>query len=791
MNTRNHLAAPLLALSLAAATAAWAQTIGKPPEQLGKVSFANSCAPAVRATFERAVALMHSFWFQESERTFREVLKRDPSCAIATWGIATMLMGNPTGAGSSPQNVQRAQEAIEHGRAIGAKTERERFYIEAIAEYYDRFGDRPQSARIKSLADAFAVVAKRFPDDDEAQTFYAIYLIASQQKTDKTLAATLKAAEILETQFAKHPEHPGVAHYLIHSYDYPSIAEKGLKAAKRYAEIAPSVAHGQHMPSHIFNQLGMWQESVAANRRAAAVARTGKDPDQELHAMEYMTYAYMQLARDRNANLLVEEAQRVTGADRHRASAALALATIPARYAVERGMWKDAARLELHPSKILYADAMTYFARALGAARSGDTAAAGKDVQELGRIVEVLKAAKNDYWAAEVEVQRLGAAAWTAYATGNRDEALALMRAAAAMEDKSEALGPGRIVPARELLGEMLLESGRAGEALPEFERSQGHDPNRFRSLYGAGRAAAQSGTRDKARYYFSRLIDMAGSGDLRPEMDRARQYLASSWIGVGATETQTAYAQQANDPRVADLVRTGKLRVGLGLGSPSGAVKNPATGELHGPALDLGRALAARIGVDFVAVEYPRPGAVLEGAQTNAWDVAFLVIDPERAKQGDFAPPHTQTDFTYLVPAGSSIYKVADADQPGIRIAVPRGDGVDLNLTRLLKKAELVRTDTLPAAVELLRTGGAHARAGPRPVLLAESVKLPGSRVLADGFAVSSSAALVPKGHAGRLAYVSEFIEEAKASGLVKKIIEDAGLRGVQVAPARKPSPQ
>ena len=261
--------------------------------------------------------------------------------------------------------------------------------------------------------------------------------------------------------------------------------------------------------------------------------------------------------------------------------------------------------------------------------------------------------------------------------------------------------------------------------------------------------------------------------------------------IDVGATETQTAYAQQSKDPRVADLVRTGKLRVGIGLGSPSGAMKNPATGELRGLAVDLGRALATRIGVDFVAVEYPRPGAILEGVQTNAWDVAFLVVDPERAKEVDFAPPHTQSDFTYLVPAGSSIHKVADADQPGIRIAVPRGDGVDLRLTRLLKKAELVRTDTLSAAVELVRTGGAHARAGPRQAVLTESVKLPGSRVLADGFAVISSAALVPKGHAGRLAYVSEFIEEAKASGLVKKIIEDAGLRGVQVAPARKPSSQ
>ena len=529
MKARNYVAAPLLALSLAAATAVWAQTIGKPPEQLGKVSFANSCAPAVQATFERGVALMHSFWFQESERTFREVLGRDPNCAIATWGIATMLMGNPFGAGPPPQRLKQAQEAIESGRAIGAKTERERFYIEAIGEYYERFGDRPHGVRMNSLANAFEVVAKRFPDDDEAQTFHAIYLIATQQKTDKTYAATLKAAGILEAQFVKHPDHPGVAHYLIHSYDYPPIAEKGLRAAKRYAEIAPSVAHGLHMPSHIFTRVGAWQESAATNRRAVAAARAGKDPDQELHAMEYMMYAYLQLGRDRDASLVVGEAQRVTGADRYRQSAALALATIPARYAIERAMWKDAARLELHQSKFLNADAMTYFARALGAARSGDTAAAARDVKELARIVGSLKAAKDDYWATEVELQRLGAAAWTTYATGSRDEALTLMRAAADMEDKSEALGPGRILPARELLGEMLLEIGRSGEALAEFERSQVQEPNRFRSLYGAGQAAVQSGARDKARYYFSRLINMVASGDIRPEMEKARRYLTSN----------------------------------------------------------------------------------------------------------------------------------------------------------------------------------------------------------------------------------------------------------------------
>lgn len=255
-------------------------------------------------------------------------------------------------------------------------------------------------------------------------------------------------------------------------------------------------------------------------------------------------------------------------------------------------------------------------------------------------------------------------------------------------------------------------------------------------------------------------------------------------WIGVAGAPA--AHAQATKDPRVADLVQTGKLRVGLGLGTPALAIKNPATGELRGPAVDLGRALAARIGVAFVAVEYPRPGAVLDGVKTDAWDVTFLVVDPERAKQADFAPPHMQSDFTYLVAAGSSIQKAADADQPEVRIAVPRGDASDLLLTRLLKKAELVRADSISAAAEQLRTGAVQAQAAPRPVLFSELAKLPGYRILDDGFAVISFAAMVPKGRTGRLAFVSEFIEEAKTSGLVKRAIESAGLQGVQVAPAR-----
>src|SRR5215470_7754335 len=444
----------------------------KAPEKLGKVSFPTSCDPKVQARFERAVALLHSFSWQEGEKAFREVLEADPNCSIATWGIASILIGNTFGVGPTPEEAQKAKEAIARGRAIGPKTERERFYIEAVAEYYDQFNRRSHGARMKSLANAFEIVAKRFSDDDEAQIFYAIYLTATQSPTDKNFVAALKAAQILEAQFVKHPDHPGVAHYLIHAYDYPPIAGKGLNAAKRYAEIAPSAPHALHMPSHIFTRVGAWQESVATNRRSAAVSLVEKEPGQGLHAMDYMVYADLQLARDKDASSVLQQARGLTGINANNSASVYALAAIPARILVERGLWKDAMQLEPRPNKFLYTEAITYFARALGAACSGDAAAADKEVQELARIVDALKAAKDNYWATEVEVQRLSAAAWSAHAKGSDDEALTLMRSAADMEDKSEkaAVTPGRLVPARELFGEMLLEMNQPAEALEAFE---------------------------------------------------------------------------------------------------------------------------------------------------------------------------------------------------------------------------------------------------------------------------------------------------------------------------------
>jgi hypothetical protein len=520
---RTAVAIAITALTLSAARA-------ETGEKLGTVSFANSCSAAVQPQLQRSVALLHSFWWSEGDKSFREVLAQDPSCAIATWGIAALAIGNPYATGATPEGAKRAQEAIDQGRAIGAKTERERGYIEAVAAYYDHFAERPHAARLRAMADAFEALAKQYPEDDETQIFSAIYLVSTQPPADKTFARAMQGAAILEAQFQKHRDHPGVAHYLIHAYDYPPIADKGLTAAMCYADIAPSAPHALHMPSHIFTRVGLWQESATTNRRASAAATGEAERSDRLHALDYLVYASLQLARDKDAVAGAEEARQVTGAGATALASVYARAAIPARQAIERGLWQEAAKLDdPDKSNFPFTEAMRYFGRALGAARSGNPAAAEKDLDQLRQVGETLKTAKNDYWATEVEVQRLGIEAWIAFAKGQRDQALATMRSAADIEDKSEKhpVSPGRLIPARELLGDMLLESARPAEALTEYEASQIRDPKRFRGYWGAGQAAAQAGNKEKAQFYFRHLVELAGAGDPRPETGKAREYLA------------------------------------------------------------------------------------------------------------------------------------------------------------------------------------------------------------------------------------------------------------------------
>jgi tetratricopeptide (TPR) repeat protein len=518
----------VLLISLALCTPGF----GQPKEQLGTVDFQNSCSPAVQESFLRGVAMLHSFRYFETERTFRAVLVQDPSCAIATWGIAAILMSNPlTGTGTSAQWAERAQAAIEQGRKIGASTQRERDYIEAVASYFEDWANRSERTRLLARDRAFEALAARYPGDDEAQIFYALYHAGTQSLADQTYGSYLTAAAVLEKQFAKHPNHPGVAHYLIHSYDAPPIAQKGLPAARLYASIAPAAPHALHMPSHIFTRVGAWTDSVATNERAVVAAKQDKEYDEQVHAMDYLVYAYLQLARDNDARRVTEESAQVTGFNAARLGGPYGQAASPARYAIERNDWRGAMTLEPRPSKHPFTLALTHFARGLGAARSGDPAFAEKEVQELGRLRDALKAAKNEYWVTEVEVSRLDVAAWTALMQGKSEEALGLMRNAADIEDKNEKhiATPGRILPARELLGQMLLQLKRPADALREFEASQTREPDRFRGLYGAAQAAAESGDKAKAKRYFARLVEIAGRGTARPELVQARAFLAAN----------------------------------------------------------------------------------------------------------------------------------------------------------------------------------------------------------------------------------------------------------------------
>jgi tetratricopeptide (TPR) repeat protein len=529
MRTRNAVLCTVVLLL--GAGIAYAHDEDEAKGKLGKIQFPNSCSPGVQAEFERGVAMLHSFWYSAAEQTFREVLAKDPTCAIADWGVAAILMSNPlAGAGASPKGAEQAQAAIEQGRKIGAKTQRERDYIEAVAAYYQDWANRSERSRQEARSKAFEALAARYPDDDEAQIFSALYLAGTQSQADQSYAAYRKAAAILEKQFAKHPDHPGVAHYLIHSYDAPPIANQGLNAARLYAGIAPAAPHALHMPSHIFTRVGAWEESAATNRRSFETAIKGNEPDEAYHASDYAVYAYLQLARDVAALGVMEEAMKVKGTTPGRPTAPYAAAAMRARYVLERGDWRGAMRLEPQGGKIPFTEAITWFARALGAARAGDVAAAEQSAAQLAVQHKALEDAKNTYWATEVEVQRLAAAGWIALARKDTDNALKLMRAAADIEDKNEKhiVTPGRVVPARELLGDMLLEVGQPALALREYEASQEREPNRFRGFYGAARAAEAAGDRAKAAAYYAKLMALAKNADSqRPELARAKDYVA------------------------------------------------------------------------------------------------------------------------------------------------------------------------------------------------------------------------------------------------------------------------
>lgn len=510
------------------------------PERLGRVHFATSCSPAVTADFDRAVALLHSFSFSTAKQAFEGVLAKDPSCAMAYWGIAMTHWQNPF-AGMRPASALAAgNAAAERAQATGKSTPRERDYIAAVSGLYKSYATVDQRTRVLAYERAMEHVYRTYPDDREAAAFYALAVNQTALASDKTYAQQLKAAAILEKLFAEQPEHPGLAHYIIHAFDHPPLAPRALEAARRYAKIAPSAPHALHMPSHTFTRVGAWQDSVESNIASAGAAARDGLFGEALHAMDYEVYAYLQLGQDAAAKRLVDEAPRVLarldvnamGGAAPGFAGLYAAAAIPARYAMERGAWKEAAALSTTSTSYPWVDAVRRFARAVGAARSGNVGAARADVAELKSLTDKLVAMKDADWAERTRIQHEIASAWVTFAEGRQNEALDQLRQAAEAEDATDksAISPGPLAPARELLGEMLLAMNRPADALKEFDATLKKEPNRFRATYHAAKSASLAGNTARAREHYRHLVEICRQGDApgRAELEEARKFKAN-----------------------------------------------------------------------------------------------------------------------------------------------------------------------------------------------------------------------------------------------------------------------
>ena len=500
---------------------------------LGSVNFPTSCAPSVQPDFNRGVALLHSFWYKKSEETFAAIAEADPSCGMAEWGIAMsryhQIWDPPT-----PSDLQAAWAALQTAKSAGAKTQRERDYIAAIEIFYKEADKRPHASRALDYEKAMQQIYERYPQDHEAAVFYALAIRADAPVADKTYANQKKASAILEKLFVEHPEHPGLAHYIIHCDDYAALASLALDAARRYAKIAPDAPHALHMPSHIFTRLGLWQESIDSNLASAAAARKNGLVGDELHAMDYLAYAYLQTGQDPEALNVLASLPNVQTGDSAFFTALYATAVIPSRLAIERHRWSDAAALTLPANtfpggQYSWTEGDLYFARALGIARNGNVEAARNAVQQMTSLRDRLLDQHNKYSADQIDIQRETVTAWISFAEGNQDEALRRMRSAADHEDATDKLPvtPGAIVPARELLGEMLLETKQPAAALEAFELGLKFAPERFNSHYGAAHAAQLNGDRQKASAYYSKLLANCprSSADL-PELREAKLFL-------------------------------------------------------------------------------------------------------------------------------------------------------------------------------------------------------------------------------------------------------------------------
>ncbi|MFT4585627.1 MAG: hypothetical protein ACI915_004025 [Gammaproteobacteria bacterium] len=534
-----HLSTAALILLLCGIALAHESNDGELPAQLGEaalgsVDFANSCSTSVKPLFNQGIALLHSFWFAAAIKTFDEVLTEDPNCAMAEWGKSMANWGNPLGNNRAKALLRAGFEAAARARKLPTGDARERDYIDAVSVLYDDFENTPDHDRSVAFEKAMQRLTETYPNDSEAAILYAMALNGSADLADKTYAQPLRAAKILEAAFAEQPNHPGIAHYLIHSYDVPSLAKHALPAARQYAGIAPAAPHALHMPSHTFTRLGHWQESIDTNIRSADAALAADSPAEALHAIDYMIYAYLQTGQDTAAQATVARTEevfsQVKSDDRYIVAGAYAAAAVPSRFALERGDWAAAKNIQAISSPTPFIDAIVHLARGLGAAH-------GKDVESTRAAIAGLKAseeklAKNAYWMGQVAIQRTIVEAWLALAENNPELALSTMRKAAQLEQSTEksAISPGPLVAAYEQLGEMLLELNQPVEALASFRAAIAKEPGRFRGLYGAANAADAAGLKPAAMSYFAELVSICANADAdRRELKEAQSYLQNA----------------------------------------------------------------------------------------------------------------------------------------------------------------------------------------------------------------------------------------------------------------------
>ena len=525
--------APLFAFAVAGAFA----HDGKPgSEKLGQVMFKTSCSPQAQKEFERALGMLHSFWFPETIRAFSAIPQTDASCAIAYWGLAVSIRPNPLVGPFDAAALKRGLEAVEKGESIGAKTQRERDWLAAIKEFYKDYETVDQDTRTANYEKAMAALAKKYPNDVEAKIFHALAL--NEVFDHKNMAPLQQAIKILEPLDKKYPDHPGIAHYLIHSYDFAPLAKRGIPAANKYAKIAPSAPHAQHMPSHIYTMVGMWKESIEANQKSNVVSREyaiAAKLDGVLvgvpHANDFMQYAHLQLGQDAKARELIAETAQITKVLGPVHAGQMARAAVPARYYLERQDWKGAAQLQPLGTPFPAAEAIIHYARAVGAARSGDTASAQRDIEKLNELRAQIEKAKQTYWAEQVEIQVLSAQGWLAEAEGKTADALKFLRAAADLEDSSEkhVAMENRLYPMREQLADLLRQQGRNADALKEYQASMKNTPHRLRGYYGAAKAAEAAGNAKQAAGYYQSLARLTKDGDgERAELRELKEWLAT-----------------------------------------------------------------------------------------------------------------------------------------------------------------------------------------------------------------------------------------------------------------------